>query len=82
MGKSPFEVVYVHAPRYFGINPSDTIDPPDLHQWLQDREVVNHSVRQHLLRTQQHMKLYADKNRIERSFSIGQEVFLKLQPYV
>jgi hypothetical protein len=39
-------------------------------------------VRQHLLRAQHRMKMYADKHRSERSFNIGDMVFLKLQPYV
>jgi ribosomal protein L21E len=40
------------------------------------------SVRQHLLRMQQRMKNQADKHRTERVFSVGDMVFLKLQPYV
>lgn len=71
VGKSPFEVLYGHAPRYFGISPSDTIEQPDLQQWLEDRELINQSVRQHLLRTQQRMKAYADKKRTERVFFVG-----------
>lgn len=39
-------------------------------------------VQQHLSRAQHHMKLQADKNRSERSFSVGDLVYLKLQPYV
>jgi hypothetical protein len=40
------------------------------------------SVRQHLLRMQQRMKHQADKQRSERQFRVGDEVFLKLQPYI
>jgi len=36
------------------------------------------SVRQHLLRAQQRMKHQADKRRSERSFQIGDYVYLKL----
>ena len=39
-------------------------------------------LRQHLLRAQQRMKKQADRHRTERSFAVGDEVFLKLQPYV
>jgi len=39
-------------------------------------------VKQHLLRAQDRMKRQADKGRSERSFNVGDSVFLKLQPYV
>jgi hypothetical protein len=37
---------------------------------------------QHLLRMQQRMKHLADRNRRERQFSVGDRVFLRLQPYI
>lgn len=40
------------------------------------------SVKQHLLRAQQRMKIQADKHRTERVFSVGDSVFLKMQPYI
>lgn len=82
LNKSPFEVLYGHSPRYFVISASDTILPADLQTWLDQRQVVTASVRQHLLRAQQRMKIQADKHRTERSFIVGDLVFLKLQPYV
>jgi hypothetical protein len=39
-------------------------------------------IRQHLLQAQQRMKSQADKKRSERTFQIGEMVYLKLQPYV
>jgi len=39
-------------------------------------------LQQHLLRAQQRMKRQADKSRSERQFSVGDLVYLKLQPYV
>lgn len=82
LGKSPFEVLYGRQPRYFGISASDNISPLDVQLWLKERELVMDSVRQHLLRMQQRMKNQADKHRTERVFSVGDMVFLKLQPYV
>lgn len=43
---------------------------------------MNELLKQHLLRAQHRMKSQADKNRSERSFSVGELVYLKLQPYV
>ena len=37
IGHSPFEVVYRHAPCYFGISPADAIASSDVHLWLEDR---------------------------------------------
>jgi hypothetical protein len=39
-------------------------------------------VHQHLVRAQLRMQRQADKNRSERSFAIGDWVYMKLQPYV
>lgn len=49
---------------------------------LSERETMLSSIRQHLLRAQQRMKVHADKNRSERTFQVGDFVFLRLQPYV
>lgn len=76
LGKSPFEVIYGRQLRYFGVTASGTIASRD------ERQLIISSVRQHLLRMQQRMKNQADKHRSERVFSVGDEVFLKLQPYI
>jgi hypothetical protein len=49
---------------------------------MQERETMTALLKQHLLRAQQRMKKQADKHRTERSFNVGDMVFLKLQPYV
>jgi len=82
LGKTPFEVLYGHSPRHFGIiDPSDC-SVPDLAEWLQDRQDTMVLLQQHLLRAQQHMKATADKKRTERNFAIKDWVYLKLQPYI
>lgn len=54
--------------------------------WIKEHQCKNRTVLdsapQHLLRMQQRMKHQADKNRTERMFVVGDEVFLKLQPYI
>uniref|UniRef100_M8BTQ2 RNA polymerase sigma factor rpoD n=1 Tax=Aegilops tauschii TaxID=37682 RepID=M8BTQ2_AEGTA len=44
MGKTPFEVIYGHHPRHFGIAPDDTIVIPDLQQWLERFLLIMDSV--------------------------------------
>jgi hypothetical protein len=82
LGKSPFEVLYGHKPRHFGIQ--NTLQPAvtDVEHWLQERQALLPIFRQHLERAQQRMCAQADKKRMERQFSVGEQVYLKLQPYV
>lgn len=75
-------MVYGQQPHSFGITPLDTVASPDLHQWLENRFVSLASVRQHLVHAQHRMKTQADKQRQERQFTVGERVYLKLQPYV
>ena len=82
LGRSPFEVLYGCQPRHLGLDISSAAPVPDLQQWLSDRELMQHLVHQHLERAQLRMKKQADKHRLERSFNVGDWVFLKLQPYV
>lgn len=55
---------------------------PELSKWLEEHAVMHELVKQHLLRAQSRMKRHADKNRSERTFSIGDWVYIKLHPYV
>jgi ribosomal protein L21E len=43
---------------------------------------MTQAIQQHLLRAQQRMKHQADKHRQEREFSVGDWVYLKLQPHI
>lgn len=54
----------------------------DLDEWLKECELMTSLVQQHLQQAQQQMKSLADKNRTERTFAVGDMVFLKLQPYI
>ena len=78
---TPFEVLYGHQPRHFGIDPDQDCQAPDLENWLEKRQQMTALPQQQLLRAQQRMKFQADKKRTDRSFSVGDQVWLKLQPY-
>lgn len=78
---SPFEVLYGRRPRSLGLT-VDATTPSDLSDWLHERHTMQNLVRQHLLRAQDRMKRQADKKRSERIFSVGDWVYLKLQPSV
>lgn len=74
--------MYVNTPRHFGIQGVDSCEVPDLENWLKERKGVTELLQQQLNRIQQRMKSQANKKRTERSFAVGEWVWLKLQPYV
>ena len=82
MGKTPFEVLYGHPPKHFGIVPADASSVTDLQEWLNERSAMSQAIQQNLLRAQQRMKDQADKHRVEREFSVADWVYLKLQPHI
>lgn len=82
IGCSPFEALYGHLPRHFGISASDSVVVLELNSWLQDRQVMTSLIQQHLQCSRLRMKKQADQKRSEQSFAVGDWVFLKLQPYV
>lgn len=78
---SPFEVLYGHKPRFFGITNIAEEAVTDLAAWTKERATVMALVKQHLHRAQQVMKSKADRKRSDRVFAVGDWVYLKLQPY-
>lgn len=82
LGMSPFEALYGHKPRNFGIAPDTHCQTPELEHWLQDHAEMHKILQHNLVRAQTRMKHHADKNRMERSFAVGDWVYLKLQPYI
>ena len=49
---------------------------------MADREMMQDLVKQHLLRPRARMKRQADKGLLERTFAVGDMVYLKLQTYI
>jgi hypothetical protein len=82
LGFSSFEVLYGYAPRHFGVESSAVCPIPSLQEWIEEKKVMMDLVKQHLARAQLRMKVQADKKRYERSFQIGDMVYVRLQPYV
>lgn len=61
---------------------NSTCSVTNLQEWLNERKLMQDLLKQHLERIRLRMKHQADKKRSERSFAVGDMVFLKLQPYV
>lgn len=78
---SPFEALFgIPPPLHLPYFPNDS-DVPTVDIFLRDREHALQVIKHHLQRACQRMKQQADKHRVDRSYSIGDWVFLKLQPY-
>jgi len=81
-GHTPFEALYGYPPKHFGITLTDACSTLDLEDWLQSRNTMLQHIQNNLARAQQRMKHQADKNRQERTFVVGDWVYVKLQPYI
>lgn len=81
LGCSPFKALYKMEPNFGGMPniavSSDSVTGDTALEYQAQTELL----RAQLIRAQQRMKTYADKNRVEREFSVGDQVLLKLQPY-
>lgn len=78
---TPYEAVYgqappVHLPYLPGESKIAVVA-----KCLQDREDMLLMLKFHLFRAQHRMQQFADQHRTDRSFDIGDYVFVKLQPY-
>jgi ribosomal protein L21E len=78
---TPFEALYGYAPPpIHGISiPCDVT--PEVEVTLQEKDRIMKSLQQNLLQAKNRMKKYADLKRTERTFEIGDMVYLKMQPY-
>lgn len=79
---SSFHALYGHEPCHWGIEAVSACKIPDLKEWLEERKTMQQVLKQHLHRACHIMKVQADKKRTDHSFKTGDEVYIKLQPYV
>jgi hypothetical protein len=82
LGTTPFQVLYGHSPKQLGIINPLHCHSSEIEQWMRERNLLNEVVQHNLSRAQLRMKQHADKNRSERQFSVGDMVYLKVQPYI
>lgn len=74
---SPFQILYGHT------TPGDTF-PSKIEGVIRlkmERDNMLQQLKQNLDHVQQRMKCYTDKKRRELEFSVGDRVYLKVQPY-
>ncbi|KAL5856684.1 hypothetical protein ACOSQ3_004142 [Xanthoceras sorbifolium] len=78
---TPFEAVYGIAPPNLLSYIPGTIKVQAVDEALRDRETILKTLRHHLVLARNRMKVQADKHRREMFFSMGDYVYLRLQPY-
>lgn len=82
LGCSPFKALYGHEPNLGHLISVPTQEQSPAGDWLLDREAQLAALKRHLDAAQNRMKIQADHHRTDRRFQVGEQVLLKLQPYV
>lgn len=78
---TPFKALYGYSPpRLLDYIPGTTLMGA-IDEHLKSRQQVLSLLKQNLLLTQERMKSQVDKHKSERSFTVGDWVYLRLQPY-
>ncbi|XP_026396929.1 uncharacterized protein LOC113291634 [Papaver somniferum] len=78
---STFQALYEYVPPHLSFPTIATTFVASVEEYLQRRDVVLDILKETLHKTQERMKWFADKKRTDRSFEVGDLVYLKLQPY-
>jgi hypothetical protein len=78
---SPFRALYGYdAPTFVETIFGDS-RVPVAKDWVEESQRILRAVKENLQATQNQQKIYADRQRVECSFEVGDLVFLRLQPY-
>lgn len=78
---TPFKAIYGYQPPHLSFPLSVTTSVSDVEEYIKERDHMLSLLKKNLLKSQERMKFFSDNNKIDRSFEIGDEVYLKLQPY-
>lgn len=78
---TPFKLVYGRDPPSITRPGHGQTIVNSVEEMLLERDTILEDLHLQLLRAQQRMKVNADKKRREEQFTVGEHVFLRLQPY-
>ncbi|WVZ62139.1 hypothetical protein U9M48_011919 [Paspalum notatum var. saurae] len=78
---SPFKALYGYEPNLAGAPVNLNYTVQSVNDLIEERQQHLDILKRHLAAAQNRMKQYADQNRTEHSFQVGEQVLLKLQPY-
>ena len=78
---TPFKALYGYEALSFADLAFGDSKAPKAKDWIQDSQDILKILKENLQVAQNQQKLYADRHRVERSFEVGDLVYLRLQPY-
>jgi hypothetical protein len=78
---SPFKALYGCEPNMGAMPVMDEDNLSEAAMMLRDRHAQLQRLKMHLANAQNRMKIQADRLRSEKEYSVGDKVYLKLQPY-
>src|ERR1700678_3475917 len=78
---TPFKALYSYDPISFVEIAFGANRAPMVQDWVQQSQDILRELKDHLQRAQNQQKIQADKHRVERTFEVGDLVYLRLQPY-
>jgi len=78
---SPFKALYGYEPQLGALSQIPENVSTNVAEMATERQLQLKALKTHLCNAQNRMKTQADKKRVDRTFSVGDQVLLKLQPY-
>lgn len=78
---TPFQALYGYLPPTLVLGPYIEATHTDVTELIRQRQEITEQVKRNLHIAQSRMKFNADQNRKERTFEVGDMVYLKLQPF-
>ena len=78
IGMTSFKALYGHGPLSFIDTVLGDSHAPRAKDWLKEEHDILRSLKENLQQAQNRQKVYADRHRIEKSFEVGDLVYLRL----
>ncbi|XP_062221356.1 uncharacterized protein LOC133920794 [Phragmites australis] len=77
----PFQALYGYPPRQISELSLPCSISEEARVTIVQKEDMSRKLKQNLSYAQERMKYFADRKRYERTFEVGDQVYLKMQPY-
>ena len=78
---TPFWALYGYDASTFADRIFGDTRAPKAKEWIQEGQDILKILKENIQAAQNQQKIYADRHRVERSFEVGDFVYLRFQPY-